>query len=126
MKEVPAITKQSISKPPEVVKSDSMLGAQVAKAVEGGLAYFGTEAIVESLLYILELDYSVDLNSVALNPGVLRNALSKMFGAAEYVVEAKICQVLSKQLGVDSEGKSFEDLIAVAKTRAEEEILSKN
>ena len=56
MKEVPAKTKQSNSKPPEVVKAESMLGAQVAKAVEGGLAYFGTEAIVESLLYILELD----------------------------------------------------------------------
>ncbi len=126
MKEESGKTKQSNSKPSKIVKADSVLGAQVAKAVEGGLAYFGTDAIVESLLYILELDYSVDLNSVALNPGVLRNALSKMFGAAEYVVEAKICQVLGKLLGVDSEGKSFEDLIAIAKSKLEEEILSKN
>ena len=102
---------------------ESKVAAQIAKAVEGRLAYFGTDMIVESLLYILELDYSVDLRSVADNPDLLRNALSMMFGAAEYVVEAKICQVLGKQIGVDSEGKSFEDLIAIAKSKAEKETL---
>lgn len=106
----------------EIVTVESIVGEQIADAIERGLAYFGTDAIVESLLYILELDYSVDLKSVAFNPNVLRNALLKMFGAAEYVVESKICQVIGKQLGIDSEGKSFEDLIAIAKARAEEEI----
>ena len=119
-------TKTKLGKPnpsDKILAVESKVAAQIAKAVEGGLAYFGTDMIVESLLYILELDYSVDLRSVADNPDLLRNALSKMFGAAEYVVEAKICQVIGKQIGVDSEGKSFEDLIAIAKSKAEKETL---
>jgi len=91
--------------------------AQVAKAVITGLAYFGAGQVVESLVYILELEHSVDMNSIADNIPGLRVALSKMFGGAAHVVEAKIGEALGKQLGVDSEGKSIEDLIRILDTR---------
>lgn len=91
--------------------------AQVAKAVVTGLGYFGAGQVVESLLYILELEHSVDLNSIANNIDGLRVALSQMFGGAARVVETKIAEALGKQLGADSEGKSIEAMIAIMDSR---------
>jgi hypothetical protein len=91
--------------------------ALVAKAVVTGLGYFGAGQVVESLVYILELEHSVDLNSIANNIDGLRSALSKMFGGAARVVETKIAEALGKQLGVDSEGKSIETMIAILDRR---------
>ncbi|MFI5421761.1 MAG: hypothetical protein ACHQ1H_12400 [Nitrososphaerales archaeon] len=91
--------------------------ALVAKAVVTGLGYFGAGQVVESLVYILELEHSVDMNSIADNIDGLRSALSKMFGGAARVVETKIAEALGKQLGVDSEGKSIETLIAILDRR---------
>ena len=82
-----------------------------------GLGYFGAGQVVESLVYILELEHSVDMNSIADNIDGLRSALSKMFGGAARVVETKIAEALGKQLGVDSEGKSIETLIAILDRR---------
>ena len=82
-----------------------------------GLGYFGAGQVVESLVYILELEHSVDMNSIADNIPGLRVALSKMFGGAAHVVETKIAEALGKQLGVDSDGKSIEDLIRILDTR---------
>ncbi|MDA4130048.1 MAG: hypothetical protein OK457_04705, partial [Thaumarchaeota archaeon] len=68
----------------------------------------------------LELEHSVDLNSIASNIEGLRIALTKMFGGAAHVVENKIAEALGKQLGVDSEGKSIEELIRILDTRLSE------
>ncbi len=76
---------------------------QVANAVVKGLGHFGAGPVVESLVYILELEHSVDLNSLSNNLDALKvAALQKMFGNASYVIEAKIAESLAKQLGVDS------------------------
>ncbi len=91
--------------------------AQVAKAVVTGLGYFGTGQVVESLVYILELEHSIDLNSIADNIEGLRSALAQMFGGAARVVESKIAEALGKQLGVDSEGKSIEALVGIMDNR---------
>lgn len=91
--------------------------AQVAKAVVTGLGYFGTGQVVESLVYILELEHSIDLNSIADNIEGLRSALAQMFGGAAQVVESKIAEALGKQLGVDSEGKSIEALVGIMDNR---------
>ena len=96
---------------------DSERNALVAKAVITGLGYFGAGQVVESLVYILELEHSVDMNSIAENIEGLRNALTKMFGSASHVVETKIAEALGKQLGVDSEGKTIEDLIRILDIR---------
>jgi hypothetical protein len=99
---------------------DAARNEQVAKAVVSGLGYFGPGQVVESLVYILELEHSVDLNSIASNIDGLRAALTKMFGGASHVVETKIAEALGKQLGVDSEGKSIEELIRILDARVSE------
>ena len=100
--------------------SETALNQQVAKAVVKGLSYFGAGPVVESLVYILELEHSVDLNSLANNLDALRAALTKMFGSAAYVIEGKIAESLGKQLGVDSDGKSLDSLIDMLRGRIQE------
>ncbi|MGI0091201.1 MAG: hypothetical protein ACREBS_05785 [Nitrososphaerales archaeon] len=106
-------------------RNPSLVDEEVAKAVLAGLGHFGPGSIVESLVYILELEHSVEIQSVAANPEFLRAALSKMFGGAAYVVETKICQALAKRLGVDGEGKSFEDLISMLRSMTGAETITK-
>ena len=84
-----------------------------------GLSYFGAGPVVESLVYILELEHSVDLNSLANNLDALRAALLKMFGGAAYVIEGKIAESLAKQLGVDPEGKKLDELVEILRARLE-------
>jgi hypothetical protein len=96
------------------------LNQQLAKAVSKGLSYFGAGPVVESLVYILELEHSVDLNSLANNLDALRDALTKMFGSAGHVIEGKIAESLGKQLGVDSEGKSLDALVETLRGRIQE------
>ena len=100
--------------------SETALNQQVAKAVVKGLSYFGAGPVVESLVYILELEHSVDLNSLANNLDALRAALTKMFGSAAYVIEGKIAESLGKQLGVDSDAKSLDSLIDMLRGRIQE------
>jgi hypothetical protein len=93
----------------------SIVDQELARAIRTGLGHFGPESLVENLVYMLEVDYSVDINSVSSDPASLKSALSKMFGGASYVVEYKICQALARQLGIDGEGKSLEQLIELLK-----------
>ena len=101
------------------------LNEQFAKAVVTGLSYFGRGQVVESLVYILELEHSINMNSIVENLPALRSALTKMFGGAEYVIEGKICEALGKQLGVDSEGKTIEFMVSVLKSRIQEFVTQK-
>jgi hypothetical protein len=96
------------------------LNQQLAKAVAKGLSYFGAGPVVESLVYILELEHSVDLNSLANNLDALRAALTKMFGTAGYTIEGKIAESLGKQLGVDTDGKSLDSLVIILRERIQE------
>ena len=92
-------------------ENSAAVNRQVASAVVKGLSYFGAGQVVESLVYILELEHAVDLNSLSNNLDALRAALVKMFGGAAYVIESKIAESLAKQLGVDPEGRKLEDLV---------------
>jgi len=96
------------------------LNQQISKAVVKGLSHFGAGAVVESLVYILELEHSVDLHSLANNLDALRAALQKMFGSATYVIEERIDESLAKQLGIDRGGKSLEELVEILKARIDE------
>ena len=93
--------------------SSAELNNEVATAVVKGLSHFGAGQVVESLVYILELEHSVDLYSLGDNLDALKAALQRMFGGASYVIEAKISEALAKRLGVDPEGKSLDDLVAM-------------
>jgi hypothetical protein len=101
------------SSPPD--SNASIVDQELAEAIRTGLGHFGPESLVENLVYMLEVDYSVNINSLSNDPSSLRSALSKMFGGASYVVEYKICQALARQLGIDGEGKSLEQLIQLLK-----------
>jgi hypothetical protein len=106
----------------EADKNDPLtvaLNKEVANAVTKGLSYFGAGPVVESLVYILELEHSVDLNSLANNLDALRAALQKMFGGAAYVIEGKITESLAKQLGVDPDGKKLDELVTTLRERLE-------
>ena len=93
---------------------------QVANAVVKGLSHFGAGPVVESLVYILELEHSVDLNSLSNNLDALRAALQKMFGNAAYVIETKIAESLARQLEVNPEGKKLDELVDVLRGRVDE------
>lgn len=99
------------------VREESKLDADVRAAVIAGLRYFASSSTLESLLYVLELEHGVDLLAVSENPKLLRTALSRMFGPAEYVVETKICHELGVRIDVQSEGKTLEDLVAIYRSR---------
>lgn len=121
---------QSASDPtrPQAEKRDSeiaeqnsaVVNRQLASAVVKGLSHFGGGQVVESLLYILELEHAVDLNSLANNLDALRAALNKMFGGAAYVIEAKIAESLAKQLGIDPDGRKLDDLVQALKDKIQD------
>jgi len=100
--------------------AEAALNQQLAKAVAKGLSYFGAGPVVESLVYILELEHSIDLNSLTNNLDALRAALTKMFGTAGYTIEGKIAESLGKQLGVDVDGKSLDSLVKILRERIQE------
>lgn len=92
----------------------SITNRGIRDAVVAGLAHFATGTTLEMLIYLLEEEHSVDFNFIAENPAILRSGLSKMFGSAEEVVEARICQALNAQFQI--EGKSLEELISRIKS----------
>ncbi len=102
------------------------LNSEIAKAVTKALSYFGAGPVVESLVYILELEHSVDLNSLADNLDALQAALQKMFGGAAYVIEEKITESLAKQLGVDPEGRQLKELVEILRARLDRSVPDKN
>jgi HEAT repeat protein len=104
----------------ESILFDKALNRQVAKAVISALGYFGPPSAVDSLVYILELEHSVDVNNVANNLDALKIALTTMFGGAAYVVDGKIVEALGKQLGIDSQGKTIQSMILILKSRIKE------
>jgi len=109
----------------EAEKDDALtvaLNNEIANAVTKGLSYFGAGPVVESLVYILELEHSVDLNSLANNLDALRAALQKMFGGAAYVIEGKITESLAKQIGIDPDGKKLDELVANLRGRLEKSL----
>ena len=90
---------------------EAVLNEHLFEALKKGLSHFGGEAIVESLLYMLELEHSVDVRKIATNPSYLRTSLVAMFGSGSYVVENKIKDELARQEKILGEGKSLEELI---------------
>ncbi len=98
---------------PNVSKANDI----VSESILRGLSNFGGEDVVESLVYILELEHSVNLRTVSGELDKLRLALNSMFGAAAYVVEEKISSNLAKTLGLDPDGRSLEDLTREARER---------
>lgn len=94
-------------------KRKSSTGIDVKDAVLAGLSHFATGAALEALVYLLEVEHSVDFALIADNPAVLRRGLTAMFGSTEEVVEARICQALATQFGVIGPRGTLEELISM-------------
>jgi hypothetical protein len=104
----------------ESADQEIALNNLVGEAVAQGLSHFGGDNVVESLVYILELEHSVNLKNVVNQVEELRTGLSKMFGEAAYVVEGHVCGNLAKTLGLDPEGRTLEELIQAARSYLEQ------
>jgi hypothetical protein len=100
---------------------ESELNRLLKNAVANGLGHFGDASIVESLFYILELEHSVDLTSIASNLPSLFSGLRGMFGAGSTVVENKIREELARQIGVDPSGRTIDSLIGMTRKMIEAE-----
>ena len=101
-----------------------MVNELVADSVVSALGHFGGKNVVESLLYILELEHSVNLGTITTGLDGLRSGLNSMFGGAAYVVEERMCAELAKRLGVNQDGKTLESLLPVAQQYAREHFAS--
>jgi hypothetical protein len=91
------------------------LNSLVGEAVFQGLSHFGGRNVVESLIYILELEHAVNLRNIVNELETLRSGLAKMFGNAAYVVEEKVRNNLAKKLGLDPDGRTLEQLVEAAR-----------
>jgi hypothetical protein len=116
--QVGALPDKKLPESAEENRKDSSIDQEVKSAVLAGLGYFATGGALENLVYFLEAEHSVDFNTIADNPKPLRAGLCVMFGSAEQVVETKICQAVGKKFLIDSEGKSFEDILSIIKSTA--------
>ncbi|MDG6998556.1 MAG: hypothetical protein JRN15_05515 [Nitrososphaerota archaeon] len=83
------------------------------KAVLSSLAHFAPQRSLEAIVAILEQEHSVNFERLAEDIGILRIALTKMFGNGESVVEARISKALAKDVGVEFEGKSLDEIISL-------------
>jgi hypothetical protein len=101
----------------EAAKLETKLNELVNDALSQGLSHFGGENVVESLLYILELEHSVDLRNIVRDLNSLQIGLDEMFGSASYVVLEHICADLARKLGLDPTGRTFEQLVEEARVR---------
>ena len=90
---------------------ERLLDKRVLQATKKGLSYFGGESIVESLLYMLELEHSVDTRRIGTNISQLRAGLVVMFGSGAYLVEKKIHDELANQERIVGSGLSLEELV---------------
>lgn len=91
--------------------SKSKVNSLVRNAVSQALSHFGGPSVAESLLYILELEHSVDTQNILDDLQALHLGLQLMFGNASYVVEEHMRASLAKSLGLDPEGRSIDQLI---------------
>jgi hypothetical protein len=117
MVETVHITSSSQSLANQVSSSDLelRLNSLVAEAVFQGLSHFGGRNVVESLIYILELEHSVNLRNVVNELDALRLGFEKMFGDAAYVVEEKVRNNLAKNLRLDPDDRTLEELVEAAR-----------
>jgi uncharacterized protein YdiU (UPF0061 family) len=113
--ELSSASRSNASQEKSSTEVETRLNGIVREAVSQGLSHFGGKNVVESLFYILELDYSVDMRNVVNDLESLHRAFEKMFGNASYVVEERVRNNLAKILGLDPEDRSLEELIEAAR-----------
>ncbi|MGI0079241.1 MAG: hypothetical protein ACRECH_06420 [Nitrososphaerales archaeon] len=85
----------------------------VRESVLSGLSHFGDKNVVDSLLYILELEHSVNMYNLAFDLSSFRSAMSAMFGTGGYILEEHVCDELAKRMGTKRNGRTLETLVTL-------------
>lgn len=81
------------------------------RAVLSGLAHFAPRQSLDIIVAILEQEQAVDLQRLAEDFSPLRSALTKMFGSGRSIVEARISQDLAKEIGIEYDGSSLDEMV---------------
>jgi hypothetical protein len=84
-------------------------------AVITGFAHFGNKNVVDSLLYILELEHAVDINGIADNIQSFQKGIVEMFGTGAYVLEDHVCEELARRMGIDRNNRDLQTLVSLLK-----------
>lgn len=95
------------------------LNVHVKRAVLSGLAHFAPQRSLEVIVAILEQEYSVDFERLAENTGTLKFAFTRMFGGGAPVVEIRISKELARDMGVEFDGRSLDELIIMLRAANE-------
>ena len=94
----------------------------VRESVLSGLSHFGNKNVVDSLLYILELEHSVNLHDLTFDLPSFRSGINAMFGTGGYILEERVCDELSRRMGVDRNGRNLETLINLLEDKTRERL----
>lgn len=89
----------------------SWMNRAMKQAVLSGLAHFATKQSLEVLVAILEQEHAVDFQKLAEDTGALRVALEELFGSGASVVEARISQGLAREIGIEYDGSSLDQMV---------------
>jgi hypothetical protein len=87
----------------------------LTSSIREGLGKFGGREAAESILYILELDFGLNLARIVEGIGEFQKGLEQMFGQSAKVIEDRICSEFSAKIGIDCSGRSLTELLAFAK-----------
>lgn len=85
----------------------------LSESVLRGFSHFGNKVVVESLLYILELEHSVNIYNLTRNIPAFRAGIDSMFGGGGYVLEERICEEIAHRLGIKRNGQNLETLVQI-------------
>lgn len=99
----------------EILRDNSSINFELRRAVLSGLAHFATRQSLEVIVAILEQEHAVDLQRLAEDTGSLRSALTKMFGSGQSIVEGRISQALAREVGIEYDGRSLDEMILLLK-----------
>jgi hypothetical protein len=93
----------------------SQLAEIIRDSVRTGLTKLvGTEA-AESILYIIELDFGINMASILDEVVDFRVALYEMFGSSALTIEDRICLELASRIGVNGQDRSLVELVSFAR-----------
>jgi predicted RNA-binding protein len=99
------------------------VAALIEDSIIAAFHYFGGKKILESILYVLELEHGVNLKSVVGDLKPFKRAMMLMFGTRADLIEMRVTIELAKRLDVNYEGRTLEDLLFMARISIAEGML---
>ena len=91
------------------------VAALMRDSILAAFRHFGGTQVVESILYVLELEHGVNPKGVARDSKPFKRALMLMFGGTADLIETRVVVELAKRLDVNYEGRTLEELLSMAR-----------